>query len=210
MKNGLIVLFLLIAFSTGAQVKNNVSLFSRPVVVYAKADKKANACANAYIGYERQIKQWKNRSNISLGAYGGLLLTPQVSRNSTSKLIYTNEEKSRQTIGISARYNFYVSKNNKLNTFIGITGEINWSKGTITRQNLTGDTLFGINREIDFDPALMPYQTLKAPYKNRYFEFFAEAGGRYCFTKNWDITLSVLFGLRTYDCYLNSGVNYRF
>jgi len=210
MKNGLIALFVLTVLNSSAQIKNNISLFTRPVVIYYKADKKLNACANLYIGYERQVKQWNNRSNIAIGAYGGLLISPQIFRNSTSKLIYTNEEKSRQTIGLTARYNFYVSKDNKLNTFIGITGEINWSKGNITRQNLTGDTLFEINREIDLYPALLPYQTFKEPYKDRYFEFFAEAGGRYCFTKNWGITLSALFSLHTYDCYLNTGVNYRF
>ena len=211
MKTALLLILLFISQCLLAQTRNYLQVFTRPIIFNTKRlNNVVVPSANIYIGAECDLKVFKNRSALSSGFYMGTLLAPEIWKYTGSKVFIQDKENRRFTFGLAARYKFYASKNNKLNTFLGLAGELNLHKSEYTRQNLTGDSISGIYGEIEIAAPLQPYQTTRTINRDSYLDFFVELGGSYYFNKRWGASLSGLFSLYDYSYRLNTGFNYRF
>ncbi|UPT68203.1 MAG: hypothetical protein M0D57_06005 [Sphingobacteriales bacterium JAD_PAG50586_3] len=207
----LVFLLIITPLFSFSQSRNNLHVFTRPVILNTKRlNNVVVPSANIYISAECDLKVFKNRSALSSGFYMGTLLAPEIWKYTGPKVFNQHKENRRFTFGLAARYKFYASKNNKLTTFLGIACELNLHNSEHTRQNLTGDTIPGVNMEIEVIPPLLPYQTTKTIERDSYLDFFVELGGSYYFNKRWGASLSGLFSLYDYSYRLNTGVNYRF
>lgn len=211
MKTTLLLTLLFISQCLAAQTRNNLQVFTRPVIFHTKRlNNVVVPSANIYFGAEGDLKVFKNRSALSAGFYVGTLLAPEIWKYTSPKVFIQDKENRRFTFGLAARYKFYTSKNYKLTTFLGIAAELNLHNSEYTRQNLTGDSIAGIDGEIEITPPLLPYQTIKTTDTDSYLDFFLELGGGYYFSKRWGASLSGLFSLYDYSYRLNTAVNYRF
>jgi hypothetical protein len=211
MKTTLLLTLLFISQCLFAQTRNNLQVFTRPVIFHTKRlNNVIVPSANIYIGADGDLKVFKNRSALSAGFYMGTLLAPEIWKYSGPQEFTQHKENRRFTFGLAARYKFYTSKNYKLTTFIGLAAELNLHNSENTRQNLTGDTIPGIYKEIQVIPQLLPYQTIKTTDRESYLDFFLELGGSYYFNKRWGASLSGLFSLYDYSYRLNTGIHYRF
>jgi hypothetical protein len=210
MRFPLILSLVLLWWNASAQVKNSISLFTRPVIVHTQAYKdKFTTSNNVFVGAACEVKKWDNRSNITTGFYVGFNTSTSVFESMKKGINFKDENRHKTSLGISVRYYIYISKNYRFSAHFGILGEVYWTDGARSYSNITNEGVSVNYNEFD-EIYLSPHQTIKNAYNEHALNLFLETGSSYYFTKRIGITASVLCSLYNYDLILNTGLNYKF